>query len=73
MKLLMDLKKIISNNNKEFLGMSHLTLLGNIYSMILQFYRLQREKDDIILGFYYNNVLLNTKKGLLVYILKVAQ
>lgn len=73
MKLLMDLKKIISNNNKEFLGMSHLTLLGNFYSMILQFYRLQREKDIIILGFYYNNVLLNTKKGLLVYILKVAQ
>ena len=55
MKLLMDLKKIISNNNKEFLGMSHLTLLGNFYSMILQFYRLQREKDIIILGFYYNN------------------
>ena len=73
MKLLMDLKKIISDNNKEFLGMSHLTLLGNFYSMILQFYRLQREKDIIILGFYYNNVLLNTKKGLLVYILKVAQ
>ena len=63
MELLMDLKKIISNNNKEFLGMPHLTLLGNFYSMILQFYQLQREKDILIPVFYYNNVLLNTKKA----------
>lgn len=48
MKLLMDLKKIISKNNKEFLGMPLLTLLGNFYSMIFQFYQLQREKDIII-------------------------
>lgn len=62
MKLLMDLKKFISNNNYEFSGMPHLTLFGKLYSIILQFCKPQKEKHTIIPVFVYKNVLLNTHK-----------
>lgn len=51
--------------------MSHLTLVGNLHSMIFQLYQPWKEKPIIVPVFVYRNLLFNTyKKGL--SILKVT-